>query len=53
MFQLDDSKFYIENGCFTKHLFINGCLGFQARKIVQPTAFQRKQGKNNMDMEQT
>ena len=21
---------YIGNGCFTKHLFINGCLGFQA-----------------------
>ena len=21
---------YIKNGCFTKHLFINGCLGFQA-----------------------
>ena len=21
---------YMENGCFTKHLFINGCLGFQA-----------------------
>ena len=20
---------YIGNGCFTKHLFINGCLGFQ------------------------
>ncbi len=22
---------YIGNGCFTKHLFINGCLGFQER----------------------
>ena len=21
---------YIGNGCFAKHLFINGCLGFQA-----------------------
>ena len=20
---------YIENGCFTKHPFMNGCLGFQ------------------------
>ena len=20
---------YVENGCFTKHPFINGCLGFQ------------------------
>ena len=24
---------YIENGCFTKHPFINGCLGFQVRII--------------------
>ena len=23
---------YIESGCFTKHPFINGCLGFQAMK---------------------
>ena len=23
------SNLYIGNGCFTKHLFINGCLGFQ------------------------
>ena len=25
---------YIGNGCFTKHLFINGCLGFQAIKSL-------------------
>ena len=24
---------YIGNGCFTKHLFINGCLGFQASDV--------------------
>ena len=24
----------IENGCFTKHPFINGCLGFQAWMVV-------------------
>ena len=24
---------YIENGCFTKHPFINGCLGFQGNKM--------------------
>ena len=30
LFQLDDSKpLHIGNGCFTKHPFINGCLGFQ------------------------
>ncbi len=28
---------YIGNGCFTKHLFINGCLGFQE---YNPTFFQ-------------
>ena len=31
MFQLDDSQSLHENGCFTKHPFINGCLGFQVR----------------------
>ena len=25
---------YIGNGCFTKHLFINGCLGFQVSILV-------------------
>ena len=25
---------YIENGCFTKHPFINGCLGFQAEMML-------------------
>ena len=30
-YQLDDEpNLYIGNGFFTKHLFINGCLGFQA-----------------------
>ena len=29
VFQLDDSKSLHKNGCFTKHPFINGCLGFQ------------------------
>ena len=24
---------YIENGCFTKHPFINGCLGFQVSEL--------------------
>ena len=26
---------YIGNGCFTKHPFINGCLGFQALKPIK------------------
>ena len=31
MFQLDDGpNLNIENDCFTKHPFINGCSGFQA-----------------------
>ena len=30
LFQLDDSHIHIGNGCFTKHPFRNGCLGFQA-----------------------
>ena len=34
---------YIGNGCFTKHLFINGCLGFQgASTEKQTSAFQPK-----------
>ena len=27
---------YIGNGCFTKRLFINGCLGFQVRQDTLP-----------------
>ena len=26
---------YIENGCFTKHPFINGCLGFQVYVLLK------------------
>ena len=29
LFQWDDSKSLYRNGCFTKHPFINGCLGLQ------------------------
>ena len=29
LFQLDDTNLYIGNGCFTKHPFKTGCLGFQ------------------------
>ena len=28
------SNLYIGNGCFTKHLFINGCLGFQVARCL-------------------
>ena len=35
LFQLDDEpNLYIENGYFTKHPFINGCLGFQVGIFV-------------------
>ena len=31
---------YIGNGCFTKHLFINGCLGFQVvYTLTHPNGF--------------
>ena len=29
------ANLYIENGCFTKHPFINGCLGFQVVVVRQ------------------
>ena len=30
LFQLDDEpNLYIKSGCFTKHPFLTGCLGFQ------------------------
>ena len=41
LFQLDDEpNLCIKNGCFTKHLFEAGCLGFQEAISIFLRAFE-------------
>ena len=35
LFHLDDSNHCVNDGCFTKHPFKTGCLGFQVDILVE------------------